>query len=167
VITDGTTLTIGSGITVTGQAGTIGFNPLFGGNTNVSVVNNGTIAIQNASLNGAIQNAGIINPGGNAAGQIQIVGSYEQVSSGTLEIEIGGLTQTSQYDHVQISGNASFDGTVRVTILGGFLPQSGDSFEFITCSSVTGAFTDLIAPDLGIVQLGLSYGATTAKLSAS
>ena len=40
----GTTLTIGSGITVRGQSGAVGYNPSLGlGTTNGSVVNQGTI----------------------------------------------------------------------------------------------------------------------------
>src|SRR5437588_3977712 len=41
--TDGTTLTIGSGITVRGQNGYVGYSPYLGGTTNVAVVNQGTI----------------------------------------------------------------------------------------------------------------------------
>src|ERR1035441_10457717 len=40
----GTTLTIGPGIAIRGQQGTIGYNPNFGGPQNISVVNQGTIS---------------------------------------------------------------------------------------------------------------------------
>ena len=44
VVNAATTLTLGPGITVRGKNGTIGYNPTWGGATNVAVVNQGTIS---------------------------------------------------------------------------------------------------------------------------
>src|SRR5262249_8374675 len=49
--------------------------------------------------------AGTLSPG-NSPGSTSIVGNYVQQSSGKLEIEIGGTTSGTDFDVVNVSGNA-------------------------------------------------------------
>src|SRR5271166_2878581 len=62
--------------------------------------------------------------------QINVGGNYTQAAGGTLALGIGGL-QGEQYDHVQVGGNASLNGTLIVSSLNNFHPVAGDAFEVL------------------------------------
>lgn len=66
-----------------------------------------------------------------------------QTSTGVLEVELGGTTP-SLYGSLDVTGQATIDGTLHVT-LNGFSPASGDQFQVLTASPVLGPFatTDL------------------------
>jgi outer membrane autotransporter protein len=61
---------------------------------------------------------------------IHVGGNYNQGPSGTLALGIGGL-QGEQFDHVQVDGSASLNGTLAVSSLNNFRPVSGNAFEVI------------------------------------
>jgi hypothetical protein len=147
---DGTTLTLGSRITMRGGTGYIGYNPNLGRTSNVSVVNHGTISadgsggtivVDGSSLSneGSVQaiNGGIIgitaatSNSGNIAvdigSTINITGDFTQ-KGGTVSIAIAG-TSIGQMGVVNISGNASLDGTLSVSFVNGFAPVAGGTFK--------------------------------------
>jgi outer membrane autotransporter protein len=61
---------------------------------------------------------------------INVGGNYTQGSGGTLALGIGGING-EDYDHVQVEGNASLNGTLAVSSLNNFRPSSGDGFEVL------------------------------------
>ncbi len=61
---------------------------------------------------------------------IQIAGNYTQGSGGTLALGVGG-TNPSDFDRLEIRGNASLSGTLSVFSLNNFRPAAGDAFEII------------------------------------
>ncbi|MCA9215248.1 MAG: hypothetical protein KDB27_19405, partial [Planctomycetales bacterium] len=76
------------------------------------------------------------------AADITNVSSYTQ--SGPLEIEIGGLTPgTSGHDQTNASTDATINGLLNVTLLNGFQPSVGNTFEFLTfpTGTLAGKFT--------------------------
>ncbi len=78
----------------------------------------------------------------------QIVGSIGLAESGTLLMEIGGTSPGSGYDQVLASGALTLDGTLEVSLLNGFAPTSGQSFNLFDWTSVSGAFDTLTLPAL-------------------
>ena len=92
-------------------------------------------------------NAGTVAPG-LSPGTLTVTGDYTQSSSGTLEIEIGGTTLDTDYDQLAVSGTATLDGTLDVSLLYTFFPTDADSFIVMTYSSVSGAFSDTTSLDL-------------------
>ena len=80
----GTTLTIGSGITIEGQNGVVGYNPWWGGPQNVSVVNQGVIS---ADVSGGtivvnaqpFTNQGVVQ---SPAGTLQLAGTLNTADWG-------------------------------------------------------------------------------------
>ena len=71
-------------------------------------------------------------------------GNYQQGSTGTLDIGIGGK-QASQNVKLAIDGNAKLDGTLDLSSLNNFHPSSGDTFEVIsTTGTTTGKFNQTI-----------------------
>jgi outer membrane autotransporter protein len=58
---------------------------------------------------------------------IIVGGNYTQGPGGTLALGVAGV-DGSQYDHVQVGGNASLGGTLAVSSLNGFRPINGNAF---------------------------------------
>jgi len=74
---------------------------------------------------------------------INVGANYTQGAGGTLELQIGGLNG-SRYDHVQVAGNASLNGTLAVSSLNGFHPSNGNAFEVLHANGrVRGNFSSL------------------------
>jgi Ca2+-binding RTX toxin-like protein len=90
------------------------------------------------------------------AGRLTIEGMYV-ANSGSLNIDLGGLTPDSQHDVLHVVGPASLGGTLEVSYLGGFVAQIGNQFSVLTIpetsGSLNGAF-DL----LDVTQAPLPYG---------
>jgi hypothetical protein len=73
-------------------------------------------------------------------GVLTIVGDYTQTSGGTLVIEIGGPNAVTDFDQLDITGQATLDGTLTVTLINGFQPNSGEGFTVLTFGSGSGSF---------------------------
>jgi fibronectin-binding autotransporter adhesin len=74
---------------------------------------------------------------------INVGGDYTQGPGGTLALGIGGL-DGSQYDHAQVGGNASLNGTLAVSSLNNFRPVSGNAFEVVHSNGTrTGQFAQV------------------------
>ena len=80
-----------------------------------------------------------INAPGNSAGRLTFIGNYIPSSTGVLEIELGGLTPGSSHDQLAVTGNANLNGTLNISLFGGFIPAAGDSFVVLT---TTGSVSD-------------------------
>jgi T5SS/PEP-CTERM-associated repeat protein len=77
--------------------------------------------------------------------------------SNTLEIELGGTTPGSQFDRVDIAGNAVLNGTLNVATISGFSPTlPGESFTIMTYGSHTGTFDAIVGQPSASLD-GLSW----------
>ena len=100
-------------------------------------------------------NNGVVTING---GTLQLSGG-ESLAGGTL---IFGITNTSSFGALNLSGSVTLTGALGVT-LHGYTPQVGDSFPLITYGSKSGAFTGFNLPS-GI-NWQQTYGSTIYKLS--
>ncbi|MBV8584883.1 MAG: autotransporter-associated beta strand repeat-containing protein, partial [Verrucomicrobia bacterium] len=74
---------------------------------------------------------------------INVGGNYTQGPGGTLALAVGGLLG-KDYDHVQVGGNASLNGTLAVNSLNNFRPSSGNAFEVLRSNGMrTGQFSQV------------------------
>jgi hypothetical protein len=151
----GGTVTIGSGTTFSvtsaingNYSQTSGTTFLNGGTISVPAtfsvnIGSGTSFAGPGTINGAVANSGNLYAGGGSifVGLLTINGNYSQTSTGTLFINIGGLTAVTQYDQLKISGTATLAGTLTITLQGGFVPSSGNTFTIMTYASESGDFT--------------------------
>jgi hypothetical protein len=99
-------------------------------------------------INGNVVNAAEVDPG-DPLGILTINGNYTQTAAGTLSIEIGGRSAGNQYDRLAVSGMATLDGTLSVTLLNGFQPSPGDTFAVLTFGAHSGTFSEYEGLDVG------------------
>jgi hypothetical protein len=127
------------------QGGIIHHGGTINGNVNVS---RGTIAPTSGGGGGFVSLSG--------AGIIVVPGSYAIPGPDTMTIN-GNLALAAdahysmvirnntagEFDTMNVSGSATFGGTLDVTLVNHFVPQPGDSFTVLTAGPpITGAFTN-------------------------
>jgi uncharacterized repeat protein (TIGR01451 family) len=89
---------------------------------------------------------------------------------GTYACEIGGLTPGTQHDLLggPTSGAYAVNGTLSVTLIGGFVPAIGNTFTIVQGSSRTGNFATTSLPPLpDESEWVVTYTATTVVLSVA
>ena len=177
------TLFVGTGQTITAESGINGY-------IYPKTVNQGTIKPNGGQLtfyddltnesggliagagslnipNGVFVNNGEVSPG-LSPGTLNFNSNYSQSDTGSLNIEIGGLTAGSQYDKLNISGHADFDGTLLVRVTDGFIPSPGQVFEIITYGSHSGSFANIVGLGCGgIDRFTITYGIDRITLTAT
>jgi hypothetical protein len=104
-----------------------------------------------------VNNGGTIAPG-QSIGQTYVADNLMLDSNSTLEIEIGG-NNPFQYDKVVVGHTADLGGTLRVKLVdlggGSYVPQLGDSFDFLTANGGAGGEFDSF--DLPALAPGLAW----------
>ena len=161
----------GSSITISGSATAIFFDDLVHNGDEIRV-NAGSTAVYFGSVTGSgpFTGTGInlfegdLRPG-NSPGISSFAGDVAFSFGSTLAIEIGGTTGGTQYDMLTTSGDASLGGTLEVSLIDGFTPAPGDTFEIVTATSVLDTFDTLDLPTLPDDLLWfVNYGATSIEL---
>ncbi len=131
------------------------------------VVNDGTIAIAldstavfhgSYSGNGSITGTGTsvllgdLRPG-HSPGSQTFEGDVVFGDDFSYTVEIGGLTQGSEYDVIHVGGLLTLDGTLSISLLNGVSLKQGDTFEILTFGAIEGEF----AAFQGLTFEGLSF----------
>jgi T5SS/PEP-CTERM-associated repeat protein len=65
---------------------------------------------------------------GRSAGSTTVLGDYTQQAGASLAIEIGGTSTSTQFDFLQVTGNAILGGELRLSLIDGFVPGPTDTF---------------------------------------
>jgi hypothetical protein len=142
-------LTIGTGSTFT-TGGPGNFTQTVGKTTDDGTLSaSGTVTLSGGSLfgtgsiAGALQSSGTITPGDSSTstGILTVSKTYTQNLSGVLDISIGGTTAGTKYDQLNATGAASLNGTLNLSLINGFVPAVGTTFEILNASSVSGTFS--------------------------
>ena len=127
-----------------------------------------------ASLNGAagggtrtlaavVDNQGTITVGPGTAGLLTINGGL--TTSGTINLELGGTTVTTQYDRIAVTGSATLGGTLNVALINAFTPATTNTFQVLTTTG-TRSGTFAIANLPGSITTPPTYNATNVTLVA-
>ncbi|MBI4937132.1 MAG: filamentous hemagglutinin N-terminal domain-containing protein [Nitrosomonadales bacterium] len=130
------TLALGSGASLLASGGTLNA-------TSISVGAGGLLG-GSGSINANVFNDGTVAPG-NSPGALTISGNYTQGPGATLAVELGG-TAAGTFDTLDVTGMASLDGTLSVSMFGGFIGSAGDVFPIINAYSISGAFATVSTP---------------------
>jgi len=106
---------------------------------------------------------GLVSGAGSFAGfgQVEFDGGYSPGNSpasvtfqgdvnfsSDLAMELGGTTLGTGYDHLNVLGNASLSGDLKVAYYGTFSASLGQSFDLFDFNSSSGAFATLTLPTL-------------------
>jgi hypothetical protein len=86
---------------------------------------------------------------GSSPASVSLDGPVTFGGTNTLKIELGGITVGAQYDKVNVAGQLSVAGTLNVSLINGFKPATGSSFDILDWSTLNGTFGTLQLPDLG------------------
>ncbi|MBX3651318.1 MAG: filamentous hemagglutinin N-terminal domain-containing protein [Burkholderiales bacterium] len=136
-------------------------------------LNTGTLG-GSGTVTGNVIHNGTLNVG-SSPGTMTIAGDLTLGAGSTLNIELGGTTQGVNYDLLQVTGAATLDGTLNVSLFGGFTGADGDLFDFMTYASRTGDFATInfpagtsmtATPNAGFYQLLLSVPPPPPPLAA-
>ena len=126
------------------------------------------------TITGRVLNAAHIEVGFEGQpGSLVIQGDYTQTADGALALKIGGTDQGTGYDYLSISGTATLDGTLDITVLEGFYAQARDTFTLLTFGQRQGEFGtinglypegqdvyfDPVYEDTNFTLLAVPYGA--------
>jgi hypothetical protein len=133
--------------TVEAQSGTLNFVNTYTHNNANLILKGGTVTFSNAlninggsiegngSINVGVTNSGLLNPrhaSNTEFGRLTINSSYTETNSANINIQLGGSTAGTNFDQVDINGNATFDGTLNVSLLNNFTPTLGSTFDILT-----------------------------------
>jgi hypothetical protein len=161
ILSGGTTIELNGGLLV--NNGTI---------TGTTDVNYGSLA-KGTGVYGVVNvgQGGVFTPG-NSPGILTAAAVHfdNTVVSGapTLEIELAGTTPGAEYDQLHVTGQLSLGGILQVFLIDGFTPASGQSFDVLDWSSLTGTFDAIQLPSLtGGLQWNTSQLYTTGILSVA
>ncbi|GMU84055.1 MAG: hypothetical protein AMXMBFR47_39250 [Planctomycetota bacterium] len=108
---------------------------------------------QTLSGNGRVRvqtlNHGRLSPGSQAIriGTIDMQGTtWSQMPDSQFTVDLGGA---SEFDRITGNATVNLDGVLLVGLVNAYTPPSGSEFQIISCGSLNGEFSDIIAPALG------------------
>ena len=113
--------------------------------------------VGSGTLSANLVNGGTVSPGA-SPGKITVDGDYTQNEGGTLDIQLGGTTAETGYDQLVVTGTATMEGTLNVSLINDFTPQVGQEFSIITHTTGTGEFDTVNLPTLtGGLSLEIAF----------
>ncbi|MFC1771069.1 hypothetical protein ACFLZV_04190, partial [Candidatus Margulisiibacteriota bacterium] len=143
-----TNITVNAGaLVIDGGALTVAtINSTGGGSLKIDT---GALKVRKVELD--LENAGGILEPGLSAGITQISGNYTQGPTATLNMELGGTSQSDpvEYDQLHVSGNIILDGALQVVLIDSFVPTLNDTFDLMDWDGIiTGNFSMIKLPTL-------------------
>ncbi|HEY0968116.1 MAG TPA: PEP-CTERM sorting domain-containing protein [Opitutaceae bacterium] len=175
--------------TVEINGGTLAFSGGYTQTAGSLFLNNGnasasSFSLQGGTLKGSGTLTGNVSLGGNLAaspvtfnvgtspGQLTITGNLSLLSTAVTQIELGGTTQGTGYDFIDVTGTATLGGTLTLAFVSGFGTSvtNADTFTILRAGSFTGAFTNISSGQYltttdGLAKFLVTQNATTLQLS--
>jgi T5SS/PEP-CTERM-associated repeat protein len=150
---DGAVTNAAGGKIISGGGGATVFYDDVTNNGEIRTSTNGfTVFFGSASGSGTFTGTGTVNfegdlsPGSSPA-TVSFGGDVTLGPEARLIIEIGGTTPGT-YDQINVAGQLSLDGTLAISLINGFVPAAGQTFDFLVGSDVVGAFSSIELPTL-------------------
>ncbi|RPD44197.1 T9SS type A sorting domain-containing protein [Paracnuella aquatica] len=97
----------------------------------------------NVEIPGNLDNSGVLAPG-NSPGRYSVRGDYMAASTAVHEFEVGG-TSKDLYDVLDVTENANIAGTLRVSLIDGFVINDDHEIPIIT-GAINGVFSSVDIP---------------------
>jgi hypothetical protein len=89
----------------------------------------------------AFTNAGQISPG-DGIGTLSVDGDLAMLTSSIFNVDLGGL---SDFDLLSVTGDSALSGTVNVSLVNGFIPTVGQTFDILLTEALTGEFSSIVS----------------------
>ncbi|MCB1774975.1 MAG: hypothetical protein KDI88_15270 [Gammaproteobacteria bacterium] len=158
-VLSGTTLQVGgdlqnSGMVELGAGSELRIDGAFSGHGEVVGANGAVVLEGGLSADGV---GGLLVVGGNLA----------LAANADSTIEIGGTVRGSGFDAYDVGGTLQLDGVLNVELLGGFVPQPGDSFLLWQANTIEGSFDAVVLPSVPGVELSLLIESGEVRLQAT
>jgi len=129
------TETSGHAVSLTKQG--TGVQTLSGVNTytGTTTVNQGTLLVD-GTLGGNVDvQAGGTFSAGSQIGHLLITGASSYTQTGTMLVELDGMTPGTEYDWIEVNdGAADVGGLLDIVLTGDFRPETRDSFDVLTAT---------------------------------
>lgn len=119
-------------------------------------------------------NGGTVNPGktDDTTVQMTVNGNYTSAATSKIAVDLGGHVAGTDYDVLNITGNAAIDGELVVAFVDGFelSVTDLDTFTVLTAASITGTFTNVDGSGRVVTSQGegsflVTYGSGDVQLS--
>ena len=117
-----------------------------------------------------VVDGGTVSPGDSVSqtGLLAVSKTYTQSSGGALSIAIGGLTVGSKYDRLNVTSSASLNGQLNISLVNGFVPTVGSSFDILHAGSRAGTFSAVTGLSInGTEHFTVTYNATDVLLTVA
>jgi hypothetical protein len=114
-----------------------------------------------------VNSGGTVSPGDSGPGALA-TGGLTVKTGGTFRVAMAGKAVGSGYDQLNVRGTATLGGTISVSLLNGFQPSAGESYQVLTFTSRSGDFTTQTGFNLGgglALQEQFSPGGTPTGLN--
>jgi hypothetical protein len=165
--------------TVNANSGTLRFDSTYTQTAGATRLNDGSISLTNfpmdiqggslegnGTVSGNVSNSGGAVKPGLSPGALTINGNYTQGAAGAFNVEIGGLTAGAQFDQLNVTESATLTGTLNVTLINGFVPSLGNTFQILNYASRSGTFSGANLPSLpGPLGWEVRYETTSVTLA--
>ena len=116
------------------------------------------------AINGNVVNSATIAPGA-SAGMLTINGAVSLLNNSKLVMEIGGVTQGTEYDYLAVNGAVGLDGILELHMINGFQSKINpkESFTILSSTDLTGALDNVangarLTTADGTVSFQVNYG---------
>ena len=103
------------------------------------VVDAGATLGGSGRIDAAVLSTGTLAPG-YSPGRQEFTSGLQLAAASVTQIELGGTTAGSGYDQLVVTGGATLAGKLELSLYGGYVPQVGDSFTFLTFDTLSGGF---------------------------
>ena len=148
-LNQGTVEAVAGTLAFSGITQTLGTTRLAGGLLQAATLSlYGGSFVGSGSFTGSVLNAGATVAPGMSPGTIAVTGPLTQLTGGRYEVELGG-TAPGAFDRAEIQGHAALGGTLAVSLVNGYAPVVGDTFEILTFTSRSGDFANMTGGTLG------------------
>jgi Aspartyl protease len=139
----GTNIELGGAINLQGGTLDTQYVEMLGG----TLSGQGTITTGSGPIPGQVENRGGTIAPGNGVGNLAVAGRFANGPAGMVAFELGG-NAAGLYDTIDVTGNATLDGTLAVSLVNAFTPVVGNTFTVLTATQdIGGAFAQLVVPD--------------------
>ncbi len=122
--------------------------------------------VVSTDFNALVQNEGVLQLG-TAGTDAQVAGGdYQQTATGSLQIDLGGIALNA-FDRLNLTGAASLTGALNVSLIGGYVPVAGHTFNILTATGgISGTFNAFSQPAGMPAGLGfkINYSAFIVQL---